>query len=79
MNSCGFINPFLPSIVRCISVPRGQSSNRIERSIPGNCENGPDVLISAIETRQLISSQPAPSGSVAISIVVPPPFFHVIT
>ena len=57
------------------------SPSRIDnvRSMPGKAENGPSCSTRAIETRQSKSSSAAPSGETAISVVVPPPFFHGIT
>jgi hypothetical protein len=46
----------------------------IQRSMPGNSENGPSVATSAMLRRQSIS--PAGDAAFQISVVIPTPFFH---
>jgi hypothetical protein len=46
------------------------------RSTPANGENGPSCSMSATLTRHANEANPDPGGCAAISVVVPPPFFH---
>ena len=46
------------------------------RSTPGNRENGPALVTSAVLTRQSKSLKEAPAGEAATSRVTPPPFFQ---
>src|SRR5260370_18095661 len=46
------------------------------RSMPGNSENGPSAATLATLMRQANVSSEAPDGSIAISVVEPPPFFQ---
>ena len=52
------------------------STSTSVRSTPGNRENAPSFSMVARLTRQSKSSKPESGGPMAISVVLPPPFFH---
>src|SRR5450830_1398333 len=58
------------------SMRPGPSSSARLRSTPGKWENGPSWAIEARLRRHSKLCRVAPGGSTAISVVLPPPFFH---